>query len=131
MNIQELKELAHHKEVKVDDWDSVHANLRVLAYELIEYCKSRNLPLVIVSIIRPMIPGVSRTNIHSTGRAFDLSVMNWKLQDCLDCEKYFNGNYEKIGAIGMGDGLPRACLFESPLYNGRGTGPHMHLQVHP
>jgi hypothetical protein len=131
MDISTLKELPHHLEVNPDDWMIVHPNLRILAYELIEYCESRNLPLVITSIIRPMIPNISKTNIHSKARAFDVSVGLWELQDCLNCEKYFNENYDKIGAIGIGDGLPRACLFESPMYNKRGTGSHLHFQCKP
>lgn len=78
-----------------------------------------------------MIPGVSKTDIHAKGRAFDISTNGWTLDDCLLCEKYFNENYANIGAIGIGDGKSRACLFESPEYNKRGNAAHLHFQVKP
>ena len=131
MNVQDLMNLPHKEGIKIDDWQVVHPNLRILAYELIEYCKSRNLPLVITSLIRPKIPGVSKTDIHAKARAFDLSVKDWTIDDCLLCEKYFNQNYDKIGAISQETGLPRACLYENPMYNHRGTGGHLHFQVKP
>jgi len=131
MNLQDLLDLPHKDGIKIEDWEIVHSNLRVLAYELIEYTKSRNLPLVITSLIRPKIPGVSKTDIHAKGRAFDISVNGWTIDDCLMCEKYFNENYDKIGAISQETGLPRACLYENPLYNGKGRGAHLHYQVKP
>jgi len=85
-----------------------------------------NLPLVITSIIRPMIPGVSKTDIHSKGRAFDVSVRGWTEKQCLDCQDYLNDNFsEKFGAISISDGKPRACVYHI------GTGPHLHIQCKP
>jgi len=129
INNSSLKSLTHKKEVDINDWDKVHKNLRILAYELIEYCESRNLPIVITSIIRPMIPGVSKTDIHAKGRAFDVSTNGWSLDGCIECQDYFNNNYQSIGAIGLTDGKTRAALFESPSYNNRGTASHFHFQV--
>lgn len=125
MNLTDLKHLPH-KQCDSDDWAKVHINLRVLAYELIEYCLVHNLPLVITSIIRPMIKGVSKTDIHAKGRAFDVSVHGWTEKQCLDCEQYLNDNFsEKFGAISISDGKPRACVYHV------GTGPHLHVQCKP
>lgn len=121
--IKELQTLPHKEPTNPGDWENVHQSLRILAYELVEYCKSRNLPLVITSIIRPMIKGVSKTDIHSRGRAFDCSVQGWSVQDCLDCEKWMNDNYgDKFGAISISDGKKRACVYHN------GTGMHLHIQ---
>lgn len=123
--VRELQLLNHKKGVSSDDWGRVHINLRILCYELVDYCVQRNLPVVISSIIRPMIPGVSKTDIHAKGRAFDVSVQGWSEQQCLDCEAYMNDHFsEKFGAISIETKKPRACL-----YHNAGAGAHLHLQV--
>lgn len=124
--VRELKLLPHKPEVDPDNWDKVHVNLRILAYEAYDWCIQQNLPFVVTSIIRPMIPGVSKTDIHSKGRAFDLSVKGWAADQCLAFEQYMNDNFSsKFGAISLKDNKPRACVFHN------GTGFHMHLQVKP
>ena len=130
MNILELKDQFHKEGVNSEDWDKVSSRLRVLAYEFIDYCKTHQLPCVFTSIIRPKLPQ-SRTDIHARGRAFDCSVHGWSLEQILKCEKYFCELYIKIGAISDRDGISRACVYESPDYNGRGNGPHFHFQVRP
>lgn len=122
MNIQELKKLAHKKGVNPDDWDIVNPNLRILAYETIEYCESRKLPILITSIIREKIPGISKSDTHREGRAYDLSVHGWSEKDCLDFEKYLNENYANLGAISAKDGVARACVYHM------GTAMHHHIQ---
>ncbi len=130
MKVQDLKDLPHQNE-DPNEWDLVHPNLRVLGYELIEYCQSRRLPLVITGIIFQPLK-CSKTAIHADKRAFDVSVKGWTMEQILACEKYFNDLYAKaIGAIGAQDGQARACFFESPAYNGRGSGAHFHFQVRP
>lgn len=126
MNIQDLKELPHKPEVKVDDFDIVKPNLRILCYEFVEYCNSRDLPILLTSLVRPMIPGVSKSDSHAQGRAADFSAKGFTIDDCLLLEKYFNENYEKIGAISASDGKARACVFHDV-----GLGAHFHLQCRP
>lgn len=129
MNVEDLQRLPH-KGCDPENWSKVHLNLRVLAYEMVDYCESRNLPVVITSIIRPMIPGVSKTGIHSAGRAADISVKGWLVDQCLAFEKWMNDNFaEKFGAISISDGKPRACVFHNAVdAKGKEYGWHMHIQ---
>lgn len=125
--VEELINLPHKQGVNPDDWRRVHINLRILCYEFTDHCLQRNLPVVISSIIRPMIPGVSKTDIHSKGRAFDVSVHGWTHQQCLDCEAYMNDHFsEKFGAIAISNGKKYACF-----YHDSGAGLHFHIQVRP
>jgi hypothetical protein len=124
MNIEELKSLPHKKGVDPNDWHEVLPGLRILAYESVEWIKSRNLPILFTSIIRPKIQGVSKSDTHAQGRAFDLSVKGWSADQCLEFEQYINDNFaENLGAISASDGRPRACLFHV------GTAPHQHIQT--
>lgn len=129
-NIATLKEQIHKKGVNSGDWDLVSSNTRVLAYEFIDYCSSRGLHCEFTGIIfQPLL--CSTSDIHSKKRAFDVSTHGWTLEQILACEKYFNEIYaDDIGAVTK-SGKRLACYFESPEYNGKGTGPHLHFQVRP
>ena len=123
--VDELKALKH-KDCDLNDWDKVSPSLRVLGYELVDYCKVHSLPITITSIIRPMIPGISKTDIHGKGRAFDVSVRGWTNAQAIECEEYLNENFsESLGAISIETGRPRACLYHG------GTGLHLHIQCRP
>ncbi len=123
--IEDLKNLPH-KGCDPKDWEKVHQGLRIIAYELLEFCESRNLPVVITSIIRPMIPGVSKTDIHAKSRAFDVSVKGWNADNILECVDYINDLLaEDLGAIAISDGKPRAVVYHV------GTAPHLHCQTRP
>jgi hypothetical protein len=98
--------------------------LRILAYEAFDWCAIRKLPVIITSIIRPRIPGVSKSDTHAQGRAVDISVKGWSVDQCLEFQDYMNHNFgEQYGAISLTDGKPRACVYHG------GTALHHHLQV--
>lgn len=121
-----LKALYHKDGVNKEDWDKVHPNLLVLADYVHAHCDSHNLPLVISSIIRPKIPGVSKTDIHSTGRAFDVSVRGWSREDIDFIVKDVNDRLS-IGAISIRDGKEREAVYEDGIVAGKGA--HFHFQV--
>lgn len=121
--IEKLKALHHKDGVDREDWDRVHCNLLLVADYVLAHAETYQLPVVITSIIRPMIHGVSKTNIHASGRAFDMSVRGWSYSDI----KFFVDAINEemtIGAISARDGMEREAVYE----NGSG-GPHIHLQV--
>lgn len=124
--IEKLKALHHKEGVNKDDWDKVHHNLLVLADYVIAHTETHQLPMVITSIIRPMIKGVSKTDIHSKGRAFDLSVRGWSKHDI---EFLLDNINEKltIGAISLRDGKEREAVYEDGISAGKGA--HFHFQV--
>lgn len=131
--IQRLKSLVHKIGVDKNDWDKVHPNLLVLADYCFAHCETYGLPMVISSIIRPKIKGVSKTDIHAKGRAFDLSVLGWSEEDCIFLADVVNGAF-KLGALSARDGKEREMIYEVTELDkdGRTTKTrHMHGQVRP
>lgn len=107
---EKIKKLVHKAGVNPNDWTKVHPNLLVVLDYVIEHCHAHNLPVVISSIIRPRLK-VSKTDTHSEGRAFDISVRGWQIEDieflvdCINADLY-------VGAISKSDGLEREALYE-------------------
>lgn len=131
--ILELKKLPHKAGVNSGDWDRVHKNLVVLADYVLAHCHTHNLPLVITSIIRPRIPGASKTDIHSKGRAFDISVRGWSEHDIKFLVDAVNEKFT-IGAISLSDGREREALYEPTVTDASGNvtkTEHLHFQVRP
>lgn len=124
--IAKLKALYHKEGVNKDDWDKVHPNLLVLADYVYSHCETHNLQLVITSIIRPKIPGVSKTDIHAKGRAFDVSVKGWSQEDIKFLVDSVNEKLT-IGAISLRDKQEREAVYEDGVSAGRGA--HLHFQV--
>lgn len=118
--------LQNHKEcVKRDDWLKVHPNLLKLGMFTVEWCEKKELPLVFTSIIRPKIPGVSKTDIHAHGRAFDISTKGWTSNQIGNFICEINKTHS-IGAISMRDGKEREAVYEDGVTAGK--GPHLHVQ---
>lgn len=113
-----------HSGCNFSDWFKVHPNLVFLCYSISKWAQARKLPMRWTSIIRPMIPGVSKTNIHLMGRAADFSVKGWTTDDINDCAHEFSKcDFKKIGAVSVSDGQQRAIVFHT------GTAMHGHAQV--
>lgn len=129
--IERLKALPHKEGVNKDDWNKVHRNLLVLADYVLAHTETYNLPMVITSIIRPKIKGVSKTDIHAKGRAFDLSVRGWSKEDIAFLVDNINEKFT-IGAISLTDGQEREAVYEGPEFDKSGNQikwPHFHFQV--
>lgn len=89
------------------------------------YCKDK-LPFTITRMIDGRIPGLSVSNTHQEGRAFDVSVRGWKEADIETFTKHFNLKYSnEYGAYSLRDGLPRTVVYHN------GTAPHFHIQIRP
>lgn len=124
--IESLKNLFHKEGVNHEDWHRVHPNLLVLADYVLAHCETHNLPLIITSIIRPKIKGVSVSKTHQEGRAFDASVKGWSDEDIRFLVDAVNEKLS-IGAISFSDGKEREVIYEDGIT--AGTAPHLHFQV--
>lgn len=131
--ISRIKKCTHKIGVNKGDWDNVHKNLISLAEYVLDHCETYNLPVVITSIIRPKIKGVSKTDIHSTGRAFDMSILGWSQEDIKFLVDCCNEDMT-IGAISLSDGRENEAIYEPAEYDKFGKQvkwPHFHFQVRP
>jgi hypothetical protein len=128
-----LRQFEHKVGVDTADWYKVHDNLIVLAAFTVKFAKENYLPLKFTSIIRPKIKGVSKTDIHSKGRAFDISVIGWKKEKILEFVDLINKEF-KLGAISITDGKEREGVFEDAEFDKDGKQtkwPHLHVQCRP
>ena len=143
--IKRLKEQIHKPGVSKDDWDRVHPNLLLLGEFVMDHCEEHSLPLVFSSIFRQKLK-FSKTDIHASigftvlkdgsvvafkGRAFDISVKGWQLEDILYLVEKINQEF-KIGAVSIKDLKEREAVFEETEFdeNGKVTKTrHLHFQV--
>jgi hypothetical protein len=96
----------------------------------VEWCEQwfeeRRLNFVITRAIDEMIPNVSKTDIHASGRAVDVSVHGMAADDIDDFIHDSNERFAlEIGAISLTDKKPRFCVYHL------GVGYHLHLQTRP
>lgn len=125
-----IKSCLHTTGVDKSDWDKVTDKLKILADYVYDHCDAHQLPLVITSIIRPKIKGVSVSNTHAEGRAFDISVRGWSYEDIMFLVDCCNEDLN-IGAISFSDGKEREAIFEDDVFrDGKQIKwRHIHLQV--
>jgi hypothetical protein len=98
--------------------------IRVIS-SMLSWCKDKKLPFVITSCIRGMIPNVSKTNIHSDGRAIDISIKGWRADQITEFVTEFNARFAKeLGAISIDDNISRVVIFHNA-----GAGDHLHAQL--
>ena len=111
---ERLEKLPHKVDVNRSDWRQVQEELLDLANWMADYCKEHYIPMVITSIIRGKIPGISTSDTHAEGRAFDVSIKGMTTDDIDDilitCNRYFAKNF---GAISSSDGIARAVIYET------------------
>lgn len=140
-DVREFLMRCDHKEgVNRLDWMRVHDSLPQIALTCFQICKKRNIPFLVTSIIRPRIEGVSATDIHADGRAFDLSVRGFTTDDLDELLVEVNKMHAKAsGAVSKHDGVPRALIYEHKEHEGPKTQidifekinqavPHLHGQ---
>lgn len=87
-------------------------------FDMVAYCDSKGLPVVVTCVNRTLeenkaVGAVSLT--HVEGRAIDLSIKGWTIEQITEFCQYFNKKYIK---------------FANPvaLYH-TGTAPHIHVQI--
>lgn len=73
------------------------------------------------------IKNVSTSDIHSTGRAVDISSKNWPNEKIKEFCDYFNSKYAKKYGTSKSGNNPRVAYFEDGV--SAGTFQHFHIQV--
>lgn len=126
--ILSLRQCEHKAGVNSMDWHKVNEKLLILAAYTLVYCKSKGLPIIFTSIIRPQIKGVSKSKTHEQGRAFDLSVRGWSKADILEFVDKINKEY-KLGAVSAATGEEKEAVYEDGITAGKGA--HLHVQCRP
>jgi hypothetical protein len=91
--------------------------------EMVLYCDYYQLPLKVTSIIREANDGISKSDTHQTGRAIDLSVVDWTELDIKNFTEYFNNKYGSTYGTAPSGKQKQVVVFH------RGTGWHFHVQV--
>lgn len=127
IDISFLKEVRHKEGVNKEDWKLVNSNLVDIALFVSAWCEAESLPLTITSIIRPKIPGISVSNTHAEGRAFDISIRGWTQDEIDRIVIDVNNHFKSVGAISIKDGVSRVAVYEDGVAAGKGA--HLHFQV--
>lgn len=125
------QKLSHKSGVYNRDWLIVKTNLLLILEWLVSFSKNRGVPIMITSIIRPKIEGVSVSDTHADGRAFDISVRGWEKKDIDECVNECNKTFSRVGAASKSDGVRRAAIFEQDIFDNSGKQikwKHIHFQ---
>lgn len=117
--------ISFQKPEHLNHLQEIHPNLFFLLGCFYKYAYDKNLPVVITSVIRDRLP-MSVSDTHGQGRAIDISVNGWPIDECLRVVEYFRDNYSYLGAISKtsGEGNPL-------VHHDVGYGRHFHLQCRP
>jgi len=114
------------KDEEFTELAQLHPILFLILAHMNLWCHNRGTPFVITRMIDEKIEGVSISDTHKEGRAFDLSVRNWSDQDIQEFTNTFNNKYgTSVGAFGLRTGLPSVVVYHV------GTAPHLHIQIRP
>jgi uncharacterized protein YcbK (DUF882 family) len=112
--------------LKINDLRMIKPSLlKILAF-VIDYSCEKKLSCVITSVIRTKEENQmlgSKSLTHVEGRAFDLSVKGWSIDEIDDIMAEVSKEFNKVGALNS-DGESRPVIFHN-----NGNGDHLHFQV--
>jgi hypothetical protein len=112
------------EDIILEDIQMLSPNLLVLFATVLNFAASRNLPVVVTSLVNDRDGVVSQSSTHSGGRALDLSTRGWRTKDIEDIVKILELKHEDIAAISASTLKPRPAV-----YHDVGHGAHLHIQV--
>ena len=102
----------------------IHPILFMVLGFVVARCHIKKLPCKLTRVIDGRIPGVSVSDTHEEGRAFDMSVQGWTIEDINEFVTYMNDKYaDTYGALSSADNKARLVVYHI------GTGPHFHIQI--
>ena len=113
----------YKKGVDATDWSRTNPNLKILFDWFVLWCKSEGIEVVVTSIIRPRIEGISKSDTHSEGRAFDARSTDFDEEQRERMIAECNKRFASCGAISK-DGIVRPVVWHDS-----GLGEHFHFQV--
>jgi uncharacterized protein YcbK (DUF882 family) len=97
--------------------------LKVFA-DIVSYCYQKRIPVQITQAIAEPIQGVSKSTTHREGRAIDISVRGWDVDEIDDVVKEFNDKYGAVyGTAPTAQDKPRVMVYH------HGTAWHIHVQI--
>jgi hypothetical protein len=94
------------------------------------YCHFHALPFTVTRTLSERIEGISKTDSHADGRAFDMSTRGWTIDDIDNFVHDMNrsGVASLYGATSRTDGVVRLVVYE-PNDDTTGRVSHLHIQV--
>jgi len=115
-------------ELDINDLRRMKPKIVWLMIDFWQYCKEKNLPCLITSLMEDA-PGRKSTT-HVSGRAFDASARGWSTDEIDNFIIDFNNKWKNIGTAPLGK-PPKAVIFHVTR-NGEGemiSPGHFHFQV--
>jgi hypothetical protein len=117
------------------DFQDAHPNLLLMLAWINRFCWANSIKCVVSSIFREYDDGISESNTHQTGRAFDLSLKpehGWTDELIVKMEQRAFKELDSIGAISLRTKLVTPVfIHENKNKNQKVTGLHAHFQVRP
>jgi hypothetical protein len=107
---------------KAEDFQMLTGKLMTVFGFFLMFAENRDLPVKVTNTLTKFPE--SKSNTHPEGRALDISVMGWSVQDIEDCIKHMNLVAKDYGAISSATHEPNVIV-----YHDVGLGAHFHLQV--
>jgi len=116
------------KGLNLTDFLSLTPKMFVAWAVLLDVCSEVEVPVTITSLISDRDNLVTKSSTHASGRAIDISVKEWTLEEIGEVVKRVTNNsiMKEIGAISASDGVIRSIV-----YHGDKNSMHLHLQVRP
>ena len=107
-----------------EEFQEVQGSLLVVLGYVLMFCEESKLPCLITNIHENFSVSTSKT--HPQGRAFDLSIRDWAIDDIQNCMSYVELFSNDLGAISYSDLKQRVVV-----HHDVGLGDHLHFQVKP
>lgn len=117
--------------VRISDIQEMHPNLIMILGNICLWCQQKNLPLRITSIKTDSVAVRRSSHTHEDGRAFDMSLKGWEMDDIIKFESHFNLSFRHIAALSSSDLMPRLVVIHEVKQDGISYGEHAHIQVKP
>ena len=107
-----------------EEFQEVQGSLLVVLGYVLMFCEETKLPCMVTNIHEEFSQSSSKT--HPQGRAFDLSIRGWTIEDIQNCMSYVELLAGDLGAISYRDLRQRVVV-----HHDIGLGDHLHFQVKP
>lgn len=90
------------------------------------FLQDKGYDMTVTSMVRESGDGISASQTHQTGRAFDFSVRGIPDEVIAELIEVFNKKYYNVAAYSRSKNMPTLMLRHDS-----GQGDHVHVQIHP